>query len=62
MRDKLREARKNKGLTQKEMAEKLKISKAYYCLIEKGQRRVCVDLALKIAEILQKSVEELFKE
>ncbi len=60
MREKLREVRRNKGLTQREMAEKLKISKSYYCLIEKGKRGLSLELALKIAEILQKSIEELF--
>lgn len=57
----LRHARKAAGLTQGDMARLLGYkSKAQYCMLERGQRRVTVDVALRISRILNKSVEELF--
>lgn len=38
MRKKLKEARQNAGMTQKEVAEKLDISERYYRFIEAGTR------------------------
>lgn len=46
MRDWLKEARLEKGLTMKEMAEKMGLSESYYCYIEKGQRQRDMDLSL----------------
>ena len=44
MRDWLQNLRKNKGLTQKEIGEKLGISESYYCSIEKGVRQKKMDM------------------
>ncbi len=61
MRYKLKQARIDKGITQEQMAKLLGYkSKSHYCMIENGQRGISVEIALRICEILNKSVEELF--
>ncbi len=61
MREKLRAARKARGLTQQQMAQLLGYkSKSHYCMVEGGQRGVSVETALRIAEILGVPVSELF--
>lgn len=58
----LKIARDNKGISQEEMAIMLGYkSKSQYCMIENGQRRVPVDIALAISNILEQPVEKLFK-
>ena len=55
MRHKLRAAREEMGLTQGDMAKALGYkSKSHYCMIESGQRGVSVEIALAIADILQR--------
>lgn len=44
MRERLKEERKKKGLTQQAMAEKLGISLVYYQKIESGERMGAVEL------------------
>lgn len=63
MRKWLREARENKGLTMKQMAEKLLISESYYCAIENGtrQRNMDISLAERIAETLQIPMKEILR-
>lgn len=46
MREWLKKARSEKGLTMKEMANKLGISESYYSLIENGERQKKMDLLL----------------
>lgn len=46
MRAWMREQRKKKGFTMREMGEKLDISESYYSLIEKGERQQSLDMAL----------------
>lgn len=58
--NKLAELRKNVGLTQKQMAEKLNISESYYCQLENGNRRMSLEMALKISSILKKTPNEIF--
>ncbi len=48
----LKEIREKKGITQQELAEKLNISGGYISLLESGARRPSVELAKKIAKIL----------
>lgn len=60
----LRELRKEKGLTQEDMALALGYKdKSSYCLIENGKSRVTVDIANKIATVLNLSsaqTQEIF--
>ena len=43
-----------------QMADMLKISKAYYWQIEHNNRRIYYDLAIKIAKIFDKKPDEIF--
>ncbi len=52
MREYLKEKRIVKGYTQSQMAEKIDISRSYYCKIETGDRTPSTGLAKKIAETL----------
>jgi DNA-binding XRE family transcriptional regulator len=52
MRIWLKEARKNKRLIQKSVAQSAEISRSCYALIENGSRRPSVKTAKKIAEVL----------
>lgn len=59
---KLKELRKKKKLTAREMAEKLEISKPFYCQIENGKRRLTYDMAVRIAQIFKKKPDAIFYE
>lgn len=63
MRKWLRDARKNRKLTLKEVGTKLGITESYYCAIENGERqkRMELGLASKLAEILGMSVEDIVR-
>lgn len=52
--------RKEKGLTQEELAEKAGLHRAYFWDIENG-RNISVKTAYKIARALGVSLSELFK-
>lgn len=59
----LKKARKAKGYTQQRMAELLGYrSKSGYNMIELGSNKPPLKKALKIAELLDVSLEELFAE
>lgn len=55
-------ARKEKGLTQQELAEKVGISRAFLANIERGEHAPSLKVACDIAAVLGKPVEELFFE
>lgn len=57
---KLKLARIEKGLYQKDMADKLGISRLSYLLKENGERDFTEWEIMKICEILEKSPEDLF--
>ena len=44
--------RKEKNLTQKEVADKVGITRQMYSCVENGKRRPSVEVAKKIAEVL----------
>lgn len=48
----LNEYRDKKGLTQEQVADLAKISRPYYTMIEKGKRRPGVNVAKRIANVL----------
>ena len=60
--DNLKQIRKNNKLTHQDMAEKLKISKAFYWQIENGKRRLSYLMAVKIAKIFNMKPDEIFYE
>lgn len=56
------EARKKKGLKQKDVSDALGVSQSAYSNIEKGKRNPSVPLAKKIGSLLEIDWAELFKE
>lgn len=48
----LKNIRKNKGLTQCEIANACRLSQTAYCMIENGSRRPSVELAKRLATFL----------
>lgn len=60
MRQQLIAARKEANLTQQELADLINIDRSYYAHIERGARRPSLMVALKIAQVLGKKVEEIF--
>nr|DAN91232.1 MAG TPA: Helix-turn-helix XRE-family like protein [Bacteriophage sp.] len=58
--NKLKEFREEKKLTQTELAAKSGISQRYIAFIESGDRTPSLNSALRIAEVLGRSVEEIF--
>jgi len=63
MRDWLVCLRKARGLTQKEVAKRSRISQSYYSMIENGERGQCIplDTAQRIADVLEFQVEKFNK-
>ncbi len=58
----IKEIRKEKGISQLELANKLGFSQAYIAMIEKGKRDIDTELLNKIAQALGVSVSELLEE
>ncbi|PAD10162.1 transcriptional regulator [Shouchella clausii] len=52
MRSWLKNIRSSKGLTQLEVAEKVRIERSYYTMIENGDRKPSVEVAQRIAKVL----------
>ena len=55
----IKEIRKAKGISQLELANRLRFSQAYIAMLEKGKRDFDTELLNKIAEALDVSVAEL---
>ncbi|WP_338832955.1 hypothetical protein MHLNE_17640 [Moorella humiferrea] len=60
MRTALRRARLRAGLTQAEVARRVGLTRASYTNIEGGYKDPSIHTALRIAQILNEHVEELF--
>jgi len=52
--------RKKCGFTQQEMADKVGIERTSYNRIERGKRKPSVDIAIKIANVLNVKVDDIF--
>ena len=57
----IREARKAKGLTQKELGEKLGVSESTVNQYESGKQNLTIETLSKISEALDLSFSTLFK-
>lgn len=55
----VREAREKAGLTQKAVAERLRITRSSVANIEAGRHRILIHQAVDIADVLGVSVDEL---
>ena len=60
--DNLKKIRKINKLTHQDMAEQLKISKAFYWQKKKKKRRLSYLMAIKIAKIFNMKPDEIFYE
>jgi len=58
--EKLRTQRESKGLTQKQVANKLAVSQNAYSKVELGQTKITLNVLFAIADILDIQVAELF--
>ena len=56
----LKNHRLSKNLTQKELAKQLNISERHYRYIESGKRNPSIKLALRLCEILEIDLADLF--
>lgn len=63
MREWLKAARENSGLTMKAASEKLGISESYYCSIENGvrQKKMDITLAAKISTAFDMPLTEVIE-
>ena len=59
---KLKVARVEKQLSQQELAEKVEVTRQTIGLIEKGKYNPSINLCLKIAKTLDKTLNDLFWE
>lgn len=57
----LKRLRKEKGLTQEELADKVDIGRSYICKIEKGILEPSISTLGKIAKVLGTDIKELLK-
>lgn len=62
MNNKLAEIRKEKNITQSELARKAGVSRSYINKIEHGKLNGSIKLSIRIASILETPVEEIFFE
>lgn len=60
MKNKLKELRKNKGITQEELAIKLGVTRQTINAIENEKYNPTLELAINLAKFLKTPVEELF--
>ncbi|WP_027399184.1 helix-turn-helix transcriptional regulator [Anaerovorax odorimutans] len=60
MKNKLEELRKNYGITQEELAEKMEVSRQTIISIEKERYNPSLILAFKLAAMFRVPVEEIF--
>ena len=56
----IQKRRKEVGITQEELAEKVGISRAYMGYIEQGRNAPSLEILEKIAKLLRLSLKELF--
>ena len=63
MREWLKTARNEKGITMADMADKLGISESYYCLIENGdrQKKMDIELLIRLSLILEISKSRILE-
>lgn len=60
MKNRIKELRKQNGLRQEDMAKKLSVSRQTIIAIENDKYNPTLELAMKMARLLETTVEELF--
>lgn len=53
--------RKEKGLTQSELAEKMNVTQGAISMIETGERKPSFDVLCRMAEVLDVTIDELIR-
>lgn len=61
MREKLRELRKSKNLTQKNISKMVNIHRTYYAMIESGRRNPSLRVAINIKKALNYEEDDIFE-
>lgn len=59
--ERIKEKRKAAGLTQKELAEKLKVDQAHISKWERGENTPSIEKLVQISDILKCTVDELVR-
>ena len=62
MGDRIREARKQQGLTQEQLAEKVDITLEYISQIERGLKTPSMQVFIKLVEVLDVSADYLLRD
>lgn len=60
IKNKIAELRKIRGITQKELADELSVSRQTIISLENGKYNPSITLAYKVAVIFGKTIEEVF--
>ena len=60
MKNKLEELRKNKGLSQEQLAEKVLVSSQTIISLEKGRYNPSLDLAFRLSKFFNAPIEDIF--
>jgi len=60
LKNRLEELRKQKGIRQEELAEKLEVSRQTIGSLENGRYNPSIILAIKIARFFEMAVDEIF--
>jgi len=60
MKNRLKEIRSTKGISQEELAEALEVSRQTISSLENGRYNPSILLAFKIARFFQMSIEDIF--
>ncbi|MNI73908.1 hypothetical protein D3C73_1299530 [compost metagenome] len=61
MKNNIKELRKDMGMRQEDMAESLKVTRQTIIAIENDKYNPTLELAIRIARLFDKTVEEIFK-
>jgi len=61
LKNRIRELRNQRGITQEELAEAVGVTRQTIIAIEKGRYDPSLRLAFKIARFFKKSIEEIFE-
>lgn len=57
----IRELRKEKGMTQEDLAFKVEVDRSYMGFVERGEKNPTFKTIIKVAQSLKVSLSELFK-
>ncbi len=61
MKNKIKELRKKKNLRQEDLAEQLSVTRQTIIAVENDKYNPSLELAMKMAKLLETTVEELFE-